>query len=232
MEANGIGDNGAPAYTQQQYDGWKREYDQADEAVRRASGKRRDLRKRIEGVLGKNGLIAFAQARKESLMPGADRVEIDEQKRRMLEWENKPLGYQQGFDLSTSPPPAMLNLDDDEIDAIKRQAYEAGIAGKRSDRNPWNPNSRPHEVWLEAWTEGQAAKVTAEIVPEGEQPRRGRPPGPGKKATSPTDGRKGRVVTEEQKAAMAAGRERARQAKAAAAAGEPAPASAEPPLLN
>jgi ribosome modulation factor len=235
--ANGEGHNGAPSYTQEQYEAWKREYGQADKAVLEATGERKDLRARIKGAIGKNGMKGFDQARRLALMPGADRDEIDAHTRRMLEWEKKPFGFQagfQGFDMSSAPPPAMLNLDDEEIEAIKRQAYDSGKAGKRADRNPWTPGTRPHEIWLASWTEGNGDKVTEEIRPTALQPQaRGRTPAAKPATSAKPDGRKGRVVTEAQKEAMRLGRERARAAKAAAAGGgEPAPPSAEPPLLN
>ena len=229
---NGIGHNGTPAYTQEQYEAWKREYDQADKTVLEATGERKDLRARIKGVIGKNGMKGFDQARRLALMPGADRDEVDQHTRRMLEWEKKPFGFQagfQGFDMSDAPPPAMLNLDDEEIAVIKRQAYDSGKAGKRADRNPWTPGTRPHKIWLEAWTEGNGDKVKEEIQPS-EPKRPGRPRGTAA-APKPASDRPRRVLSEEHKAKLQAGRVAARQKKLAAA-GEPAPSSNEPPLLN
>ena len=226
--STGPGHNGAPIpCTQVQYENWKKEYDQKDKAVLEATGERKDLRARIKGVIGKNGMKAFDQARSLALMPGADRVEIDEHVRRMLECENKPLGHQAGFpgfDMSNAPPPAMLNLDDEEIEAIKRQGYDAGRAGKAAARNPWNPGSKPHEIWLEAWTNGQAEKVERELgtgsANGSTAPKRGpgRPKGPAKASAS---ARPKRVISEAQKAAMKAGREAAAARKKTGAGSEP-----------
>ncbi len=166
-------------FTQAQYEKWCRDMDSADREVREATGARRDVRARIKGSAGKNGLKAFDLARRERDLPGADRVEIDSYKRQMMQWEGKPLGYQAGFDLTDAPPPARFQLPEKEMKRVDDHGYTTGKAGHPASRNPWNPGTEPFDAWLAAWTRGQGDKVTTEV-----KRGPGRPKGSGQAKTA------------------------------------------------
>lgn len=220
-------------FTQSEYEKWCREYDSCDREVREAVAERRNLRSKIKGAAGKNGLKAFDLARRERELPGTDRIEIDSYKRKMLEWEGKPIGYEPnlpGFDMTDgAPPPSLFQLTEKEMERVEGHGYDMGKAGQPASRNPWNPGTAPHQAWLDAWVKGQGEKVATEIKRGPGRPRKDAPAEEAK-----PDGRRGRVLSEEQKAAMQAGRVAARQRKAGSngeaavhADEEPAPRHAE-----
>ncbi len=199
------------AVTQEQYEHFKSRYIAITEEIADAVGRRKDLRATIRGAGGKGYLRAFDRALKDADKSGADRVEEDLHYRQMMEWEKKPIGYQAGFNLDDAPPPARLQLSVAELHEVDNEGYAAGKAGKAAAKNPWNPGTEPFDRWQNAWTRGQGDKVTAEIgkapANGGTAPRRGRPPGQARAAASTRNpDRPRRVLSEEHKAAMQAGR--------------------------
>lgn len=78
-------------------------------------------------------------------------------------------------------------------------AYDRGhLAGRKGhirDNNPYPPGSLGHVKWIDGWNGGQKA-IAEEMaygedgrpVPPPEKPKRGRPPGSGKKANAPPAG--------------------------------------------
>lgn len=203
--------------SQAQYEAWKDSYKKRDQDVSDALAARKDLRQTIRTAGGKEYLAAFDDVRKEVNWSGAFRTTKANIKGQMLEWERKPIGYQPGFDLSTAPPPSQMHFEEEELVAIERTGYDVGLKGGRGDRNPWNPQTTPFDRWLKGWTDGQDAKVAAEIKTS-DTPRRG-PGRPRKGATPPA-------------AAATPRRRRAKNGAGAAAAPAETPAAGDRPVLQ
>lgn len=147
------------------------EYDDLDEQAKRINGKRRDLRKRIDGVGAP--LSAFDNFRKQRKIAGSLRERDDAAYRQMMAWDNKPVGLQASMDLTTSAGSPALNVA--ELKRIDSMAAEAAKAKKGRQSNPYTPSTEAHQRWDTAYlrTEGEAASDPAPAARKPGRPRKG-----------------------------------------------------------
>ena len=222
LTANGHdnGSNGPPAdsLTEEEFLAFFQEREEVKsdlaEALAACKAPRKAL-KNVEKRIGERmNLDAFLRAMEDRLKPGFQREEEDAAYRKMMSFLGKPVGTQESFDFSPKEAGTA------ELHQIDSEGYEAGRNGHAADTNSWTPGTARYERFATAHTRGFAEFMTeqterAAALGSDEPKRAGRPRGAGKKVGA-ADGRRGRVLTPEHKAAMQAGRERKRaQAEAA-----------------
>ena len=145
--------------------------------VSEASQDRKDFLGKVKTEFGKPGYRAFLAALKAAEQPGEDREIQHLSFRRMMEWLNKPLGFQE--DMFSAPEKSnVVPLDVGQIKLVDAEGEAAGRGGKRRESNPWTPSTEQYERWDTAWLRGQS-QIAATLKPDddGEPKRRGRPPG-------------------------------------------------------
>lgn len=204
----------------QKYEDVENDLADAQETVRSIRRRRKDLRKTIEAS-GMN-LDGFDRAMRDGKRSGIEREAEDQAYRQFMAWQRKPVGTQGIMPFEDAEGSAAA--DTHQLHEIHNDGFSAGKGGYKADLNPWTPGTAQFERWHTAWTQGQAEKVAelGDAPPNGAgAPRRvGRPPGPAK-AAKPKSDRPKRVITEEHKAAMKAGREAAVARKKAAQSANP-----------
>lgn len=153
---------------------------QLSRAVAEASQERKDFLGKVKTEFGKPGYRAFLSSLKASEQPGEDREIEHLLLKQMMEWLNKPLGFQ-GSVFEQPDETNVVTLGAAELKRVDVEGEAAGLAGKHRGSNPWTPATTQYDRWDAGWLKGQSA-LAATLKPEdsGEPRRRGRPPGSGK----------------------------------------------------
>lgn len=154
---------------------------QLTRAVAEASQERKDFLGKVKTEFGGPGYRAFLSSLKASDQPGEDREIEHLSLKQMMEWLNKPLGFQGSmFEQPDESKTNIVTLGAGELKRVDVEGEAAGLAGKHRGSNPWTPTTTQYDRWDAGWLKGQSA-LAATLKPEdGEPKRRGRPPGSGK----------------------------------------------------
>jgi hypothetical protein len=172
--------------TQETFLAYLDEYTEADQVVKEAAGKRKDLRKRIAGS-GVN-LEAFDRSRKEADKSGERREMEDREYRRYMRWIGKPVGEttprygspngSDAPDDAADSPSELRPVSDLQRSRVEEAGYAAGAGGQTRNMNPWTPGTLLAGDWDQAWQRGADARAEAAAnEPQPERRGRGRPRG-------------------------------------------------------
>jgi hypothetical protein len=138
------------------------EYAGAEAEVKQAGEARRGIRNRIKAAGIR--LKAWDKMQRDLQIEQGVRDEEERHYRYLMAAVSEPVAYENGHDREAPP---LIEVDGESIAArmkrIDGAGYDLGRAGEDARNNPHPPGSEEHMRWLNAWTRGQADKVSAEI---------------------------------------------------------------------